>query len=66
MTKSNLTNKATWQPAPGLTSHAGLPIQTNAEFFMPPPPAIGELISAGTDLLNGIPSLLVVLEFCSS
>jgi hypothetical protein len=52
MTGSNPTNKAIWQPYPGLMSHSGLPIQTNAEFFAPPPPAIGELISAGTDLLT--------------
>jgi hypothetical protein len=50
MTKSKHANKS--QPPRRLKSHIERrPLREDSELFMPPPPAIGELISAGTDLL---------------
>jgi hypothetical protein len=40
----------TWQPPAELNTHSGKPPAVDADFFMPPPPTIGELISIGTTL----------------
>src|SRR5438477_6028987 len=37
----------------GVTEHAGTPIPIDADFFYPPPPAIGQLVSAQTTLRTG-------------
>lgn len=39
-----------WQPEPNVQNHTGLPLTVDAQFFMPPPPEIGQLISAATTL----------------
>jgi hypothetical protein len=43
-------NYQVWQPHPSVTSHAGLPLSINADFFVPPPIEIGNIISANTTL----------------
>jgi hypothetical protein len=47
---SNPARASSWQPHPDTKSHSGSPPLANADFFMPPPPTIGELISADTTL----------------
>lgn len=39
-----------WQPQEGVTNHAGNPIATDADFFAPPLPEIGTVLSADTTL----------------
>jgi hypothetical protein len=50
MTEPKLTSRASWQPPTDLISHAGSPLTVDADFFIAPPPQIGELISAATTL----------------
>jgi hypothetical protein len=50
MNKSNPTRSSSWQPSPDVKSHSGSPPNADADFFMPPPPTIGALISADTTL----------------
>jgi hypothetical protein len=40
------------EPQP-LTNHGGGPIEPDADFFVPPPPEIGELLSAHTSMRQG-------------
>jgi hypothetical protein len=60
--KPNSTRVSSWQPHPEIESHSGSPPTADADFFMPPPPTIGELISADTTLKtstsNPMPELL--------
>lgn len=42
-----------WIPAAGVTSHAGTPLPSDQVFFAPPPPEIGEVISAWGTLQRG-------------
>jgi hypothetical protein len=48
--KISKMNYQVWQAHPSITSHAGLPLSINADFFMPPPIEIGNIISANTTL----------------
>jgi hypothetical protein len=50
MTEPKLTSGVSWQPNADLISHAGLPLTIDADFFVAPPPQIGELISVATTL----------------
>jgi hypothetical protein len=50
MTQSNTAQHLGWKPIPNLVSHAGQPLSLDVNFFMPPPPTIGALISAHTTL----------------
>lgn len=43
----------TWTPAAGVTSHAGTPLPSDQVFFAPPPPEIGEVVSAWGTLQRG-------------
>jgi hypothetical protein len=43
-------NYQVWRPHPSVTSHAGLPLSIDADFFVPPPIEIGNIISANTTL----------------
>jgi hypothetical protein len=42
-----------WSPGPGVVNHAGDPIGPDWDFFAPPPPEIGEVITAHTTLRRG-------------
>jgi hypothetical protein len=50
MTEPKLTSGVSWQPDADLISHAGSPLTVDADFFIAPPPQIGELISVATTL----------------
>jgi hypothetical protein len=50
MTEPKLISGASWLPDSDLISHAGSPLTVDADFFIAPPPQIGELISVGTTL----------------
>jgi hypothetical protein len=50
LTEPKLTSGASWQPNADQISHAGSPVTVDADFFIAPPPQIGELISVGTTL----------------
>jgi hypothetical protein len=50
MTEPNVTSRPSWQPDADITTHAGSPLTIDADFFTPPPAAIGEVISAATTL----------------
>jgi hypothetical protein len=60
--KPNSTRVSSWQPPPDIKSHSGSLPTADADFFMPPPQTIGELISADTTLKtstgNPMPELL--------
>ncbi len=43
-------NYQVWQPYPSVTSHVGLPLSIDADFFVSPPIEIGNVISANTTL----------------
>jgi hypothetical protein len=69
MTESKLTPGNSWQPAADVITHAGSPVTVDADFFMPPPPEIGELISVGTDLpksKNPMPKALRLIIIAAS
>lgn len=40
----------TWAPPPGVTRHAGVPTEPDADFFADPPEEIGEVLSAESTL----------------
>jgi hypothetical protein len=42
-----------WTPPPGVTGHTGEPIPPDSNFFVPPPPEIGEIKSAYASLKAG-------------
>lgn len=42
-----------WAPPDGVLRHAGGPIEASSDFFVEPPPEIGELLSAETSLKVG-------------
>jgi hypothetical protein len=42
-----------WVPPKGVTRHAGSPISSELDFFLPPPPEIGQIISADSTLNIG-------------
>ncbi len=44
---------AYWAPPEGLTRHSGTPIEPDLDFFAPPPPEIGDLVSAESTLRYG-------------
>src|SRR5688572_19812358 len=44
---------AAWRPAAEVTEHSGQPIPPDADFFLAPPPELGELFSAYTSLRQG-------------
>ncbi len=44
---------AQWQPTTGVTDHQGKPLLPEQDFFAPPPPEIGEVVSAWTSLVRG-------------
>lgn len=50
MNQPKPSRAASWQPSLDIKSHSGSPLPVDADFFMPPPPTIGELISADTTL----------------
>jgi hypothetical protein len=50
MTEPKLTSAVSWQPNAEQISHAGSPLTVDADFFVAPPPQIGELISVATTL----------------
>lgn len=50
MNQPHPSRASSWQPSSNIKSHAGSPPNADADFFMPPPPTIGELISADTTL----------------
>ena len=50
MTEPKLTSNVSWQPSADLISHAGSALTVDADFFVAPPPQIGELISVATTL----------------
>ena len=43
-----------WTPPAEMTTHAGEPIPADADFVYPPPPEIGEVVSAFTSLRQGV------------
>ena len=45
---------AAWQPGEDVTNHAGGTIEADADFFTPPPPEIGEIVSAQTSLRRNV------------
>lgn len=42
-----------WNPDPEITTHNGKPIDPAREFFVPPPPEIGRVITANSTLVRG-------------
>jgi hypothetical protein len=46
--------EARWSPPSGLLTHADKPIPPEADFFVPPPPALGPLVSAQTSLTEDV------------
>jgi hypothetical protein len=48
--KISKMNYQVWRPHPSVTSHAGLPLSIDADFFVSPPIEIGNIISANTTL----------------
>lgn len=62
MNKPNSTRVSSWQPSSDIKSHSCSLPTADADFFMPPPQTIGELISADTTLKtstgNPMPELL--------
>jgi hypothetical protein len=44
---------AAWKPPPGVTTHFDGPLDIDLDFFVPPPPEIGEVLSADTSLRFG-------------
>ena len=44
---------AAWKPPPTVTDHLGQPLGFDRDFFVPPPPEIGEILSADSSLRLG-------------
>jgi hypothetical protein len=63
MTEPNLTSGASWQPSADFISHAGSTLPIDADFFIAPPPAIGEIISVATTLPNSAQPLPVGIRW---
>jgi hypothetical protein len=55
-------NHQVWQPHPRVTSHAGLPLSIDADFFVSPPIEIGNIISANTTLTKTAQPMNVCLR----
>jgi hypothetical protein len=58
-----------WEPGPAVTGHRGEPLNPGRDYFVPPPPEIGEVVSAYTSLARtdrprgGV--VLAALGFCA-
>ncbi len=63
MTEPKLTSGASWQPGADFISHAGSALTVDADFFIAPPPAIGEIISVATTLPNSAQPLPVGIRW---
>ena len=50
MNQSNSTRRSSWQPSPDIKCHNGSQPNADADFFIPPPPTIGEVLSVYTTL----------------
>ncbi len=63
MAEPKLTSQAAWQPPTDVISHGGLPVTIDADFFIAPPPQIGELVSVATTLPNSEHPLPVAIRW---
>ena len=63
MNEPKLTSGTSWQPNADLISHAGSPLTIDADFFIAPPPEIGELISVATTLPTSTHPLPVAIRW---
>lgn len=45
-----MNGEANWTPSENVVRHVGSPIIPDMEFFAPPPPEIGEILSADSSL----------------
>ncbi|WP_295614190.1 hypothetical protein [Chamaesiphon sp. GL140_3_metabinner_50] len=65
MNKPTSTRVSSWQPHSEIKSHSGSPLTVDADFFMPPPPTIGELISADTTLKTSTSNSMSTAARCT-
>src|SRR5438552_16344715 len=59
-----MVSAESWRPAENVTNHAGQPLVGDREFFQPPPPEIGDVISAWSTLRAGSSAWPLWIKIC--